>query len=200
MNKKTIIFDLGGVVLVDTPYTVLDKLNLNDFEYKELSKFFDNTNLLDIGKMSLEDKLNECNYSSDILEKYKEILLNYFKIRDLNENILEIIRKLKNNNYKVFILSDNNKEASDYYTNLDLFSNIDGFVFSYEYNTIKKDGDLFDIFIDKYKLDPNDCILIDDSKENIDVAKEHGINGILFDENENIEKLYNELKEDNILL
>lgn len=195
---KNIIFDLGSVILKDKPISILKKFNLNETEYNELSRFFDDWSNLDYGYQTLEDKLNQCNYSDEILNKYKKILLNYYEYRDINLELVELIKKLKQNNYNIFVLSDNNKQTYEYYLNNELFSNIDGWVLSCEYNTIKKDGKLFEIIIDKYNLNPKECYFIDDRKINIEIANKYGIKGFIFNEKDDINNLYEDMKNNGI--
>lgn len=178
---KNIIFDLGGVILKGKAKDILNKLDTTEEEYNELIKFFDNWNDMDITNMSIEEKFDSYNFSENTKSKYKDVLLKYYELRDLNTNLINLIKALKKNN-RVYILSDNNKAASLYYKKL--LNNLDGYVFSYEYKTIKKDGKLFDIFLDKYKLDPKDCYFVDDTEENILVANSRGINGILYKQND----------------
>ena len=178
---KNIIFDLNGVIVKGKARDVLNKLDLTEEEYNELIKFFDNWNDMDITDMNIEEKFASYNFSENTKSKYKDVLLKYYELRDLNTNLINLIKELKKNN-RVYILSDNNKAASLYYKKL--LNNLDGYVFSYEYKTIKKDGKLFDIFLDKYKLDPKDCYFVDDTEENILVANSKGINGILYKQND----------------
>ena len=178
---KNIIFDLGGVILKGKAKDILNKLDTTEEEYNELIKFFDNWNDMDITDMNIEEKFASYNFSENTKSKYKDVLLKYYELRDLNTNLINLIKELKKNN-RVYILSDNNKAASLYYKKL--LNNLDGYVFSYEYKTIKKDGKLFDIFLDKYKLDPKDCYFVDDTEENILVANSRGINGILYKQND----------------
>ena len=178
---KNIIFDLNGVILKGKAKDVLNKLDLTEEEYNELIKFFDNWNDMDITNMSIEEKFDSYNFSENTKSKYKDVLLKYYELRDLNTNLINLIKELKKNN-RVYILSDNNKAASLYYKKL--LNNLDGYVFSYEYKTIKKDGKLFDILLNKYNLDPKDCYFVDDTEENILVANSRGINGILYKQND----------------
>lgn len=83
-----------------------------------------------------------CNYSDNIKNIYKDKLINYYKYRKINKELIDMIDKLKINNYNVYILSDNNKEAIEYYKSNNLFDNVDGYVISYEYNKLKKDGEV----------------------------------------------------------
>ena len=189
---KNIIFDLNGVIVKGKARDVLNKLDLTEEEYNELIKFFDNWNDMDITDMNIEEKFASYNFSENTKSKYKDVLLKYYELRDLNTNLINLIKELKKNN-RVYILSDNNKAASLYYKKL--LNNLDGYVFSYEYKTIKKDGKLFDIFLDKYKLDPKDCYFIDDSIDNINVAISKGINAHQFINNEDLIKYF---KDNNI--
>ena len=190
---KNIIFDLGNVILKGKASTTLDKLNPTEEEYNELIKFYDNWYNLDIDKETIEEKFNSYNFNEELTNKYKDKLLKYYELRDLNIELLDLIKKLKKNN-KIYILSDNNKDASIYYKNL--FSGLDGYVFSYEYKSIKKEKELFDIFLNKYNLDPSTCYFIDDSIENIEVAKSKGINTHQYINNEDLFKYF---KDNNII-
>ena len=190
-----IIFDLGGVVLLGKAKDVLDKLNPTEEEYNELVKFFDNWNNLDIDKETIEEKFDSYNFNSNIVTKYKDKLLKYYELRDINNNLLNLIKELKKNNHIVYVLSDNNKDASNYYKMI--LKDIDGFVFSYEYKTVKKDKILFDIFLKKYNLDPSTCYFIDNTLENIEIANSYGMNGILYEEDDN--KVINYFKERGII-
>ena len=185
-----IIFDLGGVVLKGKAKDILEKLNPTEEEYNEMIGFFSDWNDMDITDMSIEEKFNKYNFSDNIKNKYKDKLLKYYELRDFNNTLINLIKELKKNN-KVYVLSDNNKDASLYYKNV--LKDIDDFVFSYEYKTRKKDGKLFDIFLDKYSLDPATCYFIDDTLENIEVANSKGINGILYEDDD--ERIINYFKE-----
>ncbi|MBR3661108.1 MAG: HAD-IA family hydrolase [Bacilli bacterium] len=192
-----IIFDLGGVILKDKSINVLSQLNLTDDEYQELSKFFDNFKPLDLGKMTLEEKFYNCNINKNIEEKYKDFLINYYKKREIDFELIKLIDKLKRLGHHIYILSDNNLEAINYYKKLDHFKDIDGFIASYEYGTLKRDGKLFQIFLDKYHLEAENCYFIDDRDINIKVAEEYGFKTFKYDFN--IDELKEDLRKNNIL-
>lgn len=191
-----IIFDLGGVILKGKAKDILNKLNPTEEEYNEMIGFFRNWNDMDTTNMSIEEKFNAYNFSDNIISKYKDKLIKYYELRDINMNLISLIKELKKNN-KVYVLSDNNKDASLYYKTIDGLDNLEGYVFSYKYGTIKNDGKLFDILLEKYNLDPKTCYFIDDTKKNIEVANSKGINGILYEGND--EEIINYFKERGLL-
>ena len=191
---KNALFDLGGVLLTEKPISILKKININLNDYNQIITFFKDWDKLDLGEQTLEEKFIECNFSEDIISKYKDILLKYYEIRDINTELIELIKRLKQNGYKVYILSDNNMESYIYYKNLELFSNIDGWTLSCEHNAVKEDGKLFEIIIDKFNLIPEESYFIDDKQLNIDLANKYSMKGYKFDEKEDIENLYNDMR------
>ena len=183
---KNIVFDLGSVILKGVPKDFLLDKNIDSNMILKLNNYFDKISICDYGKESLEDVFNSCCFDEDIINNYKDYLVNYFKYRDINMDLVKLINILKNNNYKIFILSDNNKEAYNYYKELEILKNIDGWTISCFYNCLKKDEKLFDIFLNKYNLDSRECYFIDDNSINIDIAAKKGFNTFLFNENNDI--------------
>ena len=196
---KTIVFDLNGVIFKDKSVSVLNKLELNKDEYKELSKFFDNFKLLDLGLMTLEEKLEKSNIKDYLKNKYKDFLLHYYIEKEVDIDLINLINELKSRGYYVYILSDNNHEAINYYKTQECFKNIDGFVASCDYNTLKRDGKLFEIFLDKYNLNPKDCYFIDDLDYNIEIAKKYGFKTFKYNKASTVGDLINDMKKYDIL-
>lgn len=195
---KNIVVDLGGVILRGYPRSILSKMSLENNEYNELIKFFKDWNDLDLGIESLNDKITNCNFSKQIYYKYHDILLRYYELRDINIEIIQVLKQLKEHNYRIYILSDNNLDAALYYQSHPLLSMVDGWCFSCHFQATKKEGSLFKIFLDKFKLEASDCYLIDDSEVNIKNALKYGIIGDVFDNH--IQKLYHNMMKRGIIL
>ena len=81
-----------------------------------------------------------------------------------------------------------------------LFSNINGFVISCDYHVTKSSGELFDILLKEYSLNPSECYFIDDSIINIDIAKKIGFKTYKYKFEDNIEDLVNDMKENGIVI
>ena len=135
---KNIVFDLGGVILKRNPISILDKFDVSREDYEELSRFFADGKRLDLGEQTLEEKFDECNFPDDIVYKYRDILVKYYEYRDINMVLIDLIKKLKDNNYKVYVLSDNNLGTAKFCSNNHpLFVGIDGWVISCDYHELK---------------------------------------------------------------
>lgn len=190
---KNIIFDMGGVILKDKPISVLNNIEIDNDVYNELKVFFDNWDDLDLGEKTLLEKYNEFNFSTDL---YKDRLVNYFLYRDFNLDLINLLSELKSKKYNIYVLSDNNFDAYDFYKNNELFKDVDGWIMSCDYHTLKKDGILFDILLDKYNLEPFECYFIDDKIINVNEAKKHNIKGFVF--NNDINLLYEDIRSNGI--
>ena len=75
----------------------------------EVGKIIDKTKVQAVVEIGVEKYVN---YQID--EDTKEKLINYYKYRPLNNDILNIMKSLKDNNYKIYILSDNNIDTYNY--------------------------------------------------------------------------------------
>lgn len=93
----------------------------------------------------------------------------------------ELIDCLKNNGYKVYILSN---FPEDTYVNgqdvLDFINKVDGQIISYMHKVIKPSEEIYKLLLETYNLNAEECVFIDDKKENVEGAKALGIKGFVF--------------------
>lgn len=169
---KNIIFDLGGVILQNSPITIMDHLKIDSLHYNLIYKhFFSNLSILDKGYISLEEYLSKCNLPIMLKNKYKQILFHYYKYRKYNDDIIEIINILKENKYKIYILSNNNKETYNFLIHQDIFKNIDGWIISCNYHICKPEKEIYNILLEKHHLKNSECFFIDDNKKILKLQK-----------------------------
>jgi putative hydrolase of the HAD superfamily len=119
------------------------------------------------------------------VDKYFEIFIDQIKPN------IELLKKLESfKDYQIFIVSDNLVNLSKGLGKVlgNTFEKYPKF-YSFEFGLTKTKG-LLKIVLDKLKANPSECLFIDDSPKNIQVAKDLGINGLLF---ENNQKLFAEL-------
>lgn len=181
---KNIIFDLGNV-LIKTDYEKI----LEDFSKNEEEKEFIINNILDspelnkcglinTGYITIEDTIKLINDRTNY--KYEKLvenfLLNYIKYKTWNGDILDIIKKLKNNDYKVYLLSNISEYVFKEFKN-ELEHLLDGIVVSYEIHMIKPYNGIYEYIINKYNLKPEESLFIDDTEKNIETANKLGIKG-----------------------
>lgn len=187
---ENIIFDLGGVMIDlqrEKAVEALQKLGVENAdrllgEYEQKGIFYK----LETGEITsseLYDALiplctpgTNCN---DICNAFEEFL------RDLPVERLEMLEKLKEKGYKLYVLSNTNpimfndwiakafqqqgKTINDYFN---------GVVLSFQEGVCKPDHEIFQRIISRYNLEPEQTIFLDDSQANVDSAKKAGINAV----------------------
>ena len=170
---KVIAFDLVGV-LVNERDIVLS----NDEE--KLERLF-GPNLSD----------------DDYLKKAKEIVCNEENIVNITKTLInklykvkekEIFKKIKKINSKVKIVVATN-HVSFIRNFIDTYfdtSYLDGLIISAEINKIKPNLDFYEFILDKYKINANELLFLDDNIENVNRAKKLGIQTIKVEKNNNL--------------
>ena len=181
---KTIIFDIGGVLIgYDWTKYLMKEFN-NDVVLVEKIKenVFGNHKWdeVDRGVLSNEELVHS--FTKDAPEIKDEILHfwntagNALWQYDFSK---DWITELKNQGYQVLYLSNWSSHLRELAAKqLDFLPMLDGGVFSYEVKLIKPDHAIYKAIIDKYNLNPSECIFLDDSERNIIGASECGLNAV----------------------
>lgn len=107
-----------------------------------------------------------------------------------------VVYDLKKKGHKLYLLSNISIGFAESYHNVpwirSLFSEFDGLVFSGPIGIAKPDQKIYEYVLHKFNLTAEDCIFIDDNKENVEGAEKVGIHGYFFDGD--IEKLRKHLE------
>jgi putative hydrolase of the HAD superfamily len=83
--------------------------------------------------------------------------------------------------YKLYILSNFSKDSyATYIPKRDLFKEFDGMLFSFQVGYIKPENEIYELLLKRYALVPQECVFIDDMKENVTAAQELGLKGIVY--------------------
>lgn len=91
------------------------------------------------------------------------------------------ILDLRERGYRVYCLSNMSykaiRECSDAMRFIPM---LDGAILSCEVKLIKPDSEIYKFLLDKYSLNPDECIYVDDLEANVRTADELGMHGIVF--------------------
>ena len=204
MNKiralRTIVFDFGGV-LIDWNPTYLYK-RIFDSE-AEMHHFLENIcmpdwNILQDAGRPLADATRML--QAEHPEYHEEIALFYGRWEEMLGGTIEanvkLIKPLKEK-YNVYGLTNWSAEtipiAKERY---DFFNDLDGIVVSGEEKLIKPDPALYQVLLDRFGLNAEESLFIDDNAANIETARQMGFHTMHFTGEESLEGW---LKEKDIL-
>lgn len=101
--------------------------------------------------------------------------------------MLDLVKKLKQASIRVAILSDQTKWLDEFAKKHGFFQLFERIFNSYYLGMCKRDLALFDYVVAEMGVKPEEALLIDDNQENIERAKQRGLQGILFQTRESFE-------------
>lgn len=193
---KNIIFDLGNVLFEYNPMKFIEKYVKIENRESFFNVVFNSKEWKDLDRGVLEYEEAVEIFSKKLPEEREKIeKLFGDDIADVIfpiEKNIEFVKEIKKRGYKLYILSNFHKKAFRRIERLyNLDSIFDGKIVSFEVNLLKPEKEIYEVLLGKYSLNPDETIFIDDTFENIVVAKKIGIKGIElkdFNELENILK------------
>ena len=114
----------------------------------------------------------------------KEIALYDTRYHDMVGDALpgmtELLKELKDCGCGLYGLTNWSYKVYAVLERVPIFRLLDGKVISSEEHLIKPDLRIYQCLIDRYQLNPSDCIFVDDKQTNVDAAKAVGMKGLLF--------------------
>lgn len=184
MENKIYVFDLGNVIVVPMNTKLLyDKLECQ-VSYEEFLDFFKNDrSVIDAHAGLISDdehisKLLEFSGSKKDIEEYKKIFCGPIR-NSLYEDTVQIIDNLKKKGYKVCLLSNLRKIDFEWFKTIYDISKFDELFLSYEMHINKPNLEIYNKMINKLGVLPKQIYFFDDSKTNVEAAKECGIQAFL---------------------
>jgi len=107
---------------------------------------------------------------------------HFVRTRKLIKNGVKFVKECKKQGHKCYILSNWNTESFKYMCTQkkykEFFGLFDGILISGEHNCLKPHPSIYTQLIRHFKLNPSECVFIDDQKENIVASKQMGIHAI----------------------
>lgn len=197
---KTVIFDIGNV-LTDFSWEEFYKEKGYSPEIRErLGKATVKTpdwSELDRGVMTEEEIIRRfVEHDPEIEKEIRESLVSFKGIVGRKEYAIPWIKELKAKGLQVLVLSNfpdrASKECAD---TLDFLEYVDGGILSYQDKVIKPEPAIYALLIQRYNLNPDECVFIDDSQRNIDAAKKWGIHTIHWEKGIPQSQIHKQLEE-----
>ena len=191
MEKTTIITDLGGVVLEKGFSKLWDYiakhhgLSFEDVDAvfkKQYAPFFS-------GQMSVSEFWKGFETELGLSEGESFWQNKLFEFFVPQKGVLELYDSLRSEGHTIGLLSD---EVSDIWKELDrrhsLSPHFDFIVISSEVGMHKPDPEIYKLALTKSPTTPSRNVFIDDREENLAPAKELGMQAILFQDTNTLEK------------
>ena len=183
MKYKNIVFDFGNVLaMFDTERLVRTYYQEeSDFEIVKDKLFYD-WDLLDSGRIDYEDYMDnvENMLPKHLIPAFRQIRNEWYMHLDPIRGTWKLIHDLKENGYKLYILSNAPTFFAKHASYYNIVNKFDGIVFSGPIKLAKPESEIYQYLFDKFDLIPEECLFLDDKEININASKELGMDGIVF--------------------
>lgn len=105
----------------------------------------------------------------------------FAKIQHLNPMAYSFIKKIKKNGFRIYVLSNWDKESFDIIKTkyADFFKLFNGITISADIGYNKPANEAYYSFFEQHNLNPAECLFIDDQQVNVDGAISCGMNGFV---------------------
>ncbi|MBF1111854.1 MAG: HAD family phosphatase [Streptococcus sp.] len=177
-----IILDMGNVLLEWNKDKILQGVSDTKKDYLILDKVIFQSGLwerLDLGTMTREELVLEVvsMIGSTYQKKVEEVIWNWPSYIDIFTEVFPVLSELKKKGHRIFVLSNTSKVFYDLLEEQlsPLKELLGGFVLSCDIKAIKPDLTMFKEILDKYQLDPANCVFLDDIEDNTSAAEKLGI-------------------------
>lgn len=185
MKIDTIIFDLGNVLVSWNPANLYRKLFTDE---QELSFFLQN--ICSMEWHTLQDGgRSPAAGTEDLIKQFPQqeeaIRAFYTRWKEMFDGPIEgsvqILKELKEKGYPVYALSNWNRELYEQTVeDFPFLEWFDGKIISSEEGMKKPDENIYQLLFERYHINPQTAVFIDDNKANIETAKRLGLHSILF--------------------
>lgn len=186
MISKTILFDIGNVIINFDHRIAINKIaKFTDKSPDDIYRLiFESKIMQDFEK----GKLSSC----DFFEKFKRIIsitnLKYHEFLPIwneifseNREVIDIVYTLKENNYKIIIISNVDLLHLDYaVSNFEILKKVDKIIASCEVGYRKPQPEIYQLAVDYAQEKPQNLPYIDDLLELVQGGKEFGLYAIQF--------------------
>ncbi len=182
---KNIVFDIGNVLAGFVWEDFYKSFGFSEEVFDKLAAATVKNRLwyeIDQGNMSTEEIIRGFKeYDPSIEMEIDRVFTDVSGILELYDYAVPWVEELKGRGYSVYILSNiGEKVICDCKNRLPFLDLVDGAVLSYQVKTQKPEAKIYQLFLERFALDPGECIFIDDLERNIAAAVDLGMDGIWF--------------------
>lgn len=187
-NKRisTVVFDMGQVLIHWNAPQILANYELPEGQYRlVLQELFQSVEWvrLDHGTIAGEEAVElVCQRLPQELHWIVREIVTGWWHRPLvpMEGMAELVREVKSKGYGIYLLSNASLDLRRYFGRIPGSECFDGLMVSAEEKKIKPNPDIFHTLYERFGLNPEESVFIDDSPANVESSICTGMSGILF--------------------
>lgn len=184
---KHLIFDMGNVLMRYDPEVPLREFVKTE-EARNLIRreLFQGPEWIEADRGMISEEAMYESVAKRIPEKYHEELKKcVYEWEICMEPLADSVKLCEDARkwgYQTYVLSNAAQSFYDYFPRFSALDEFDGVVVSSDVHLIKPDVRIYEHFLEKYHLNPEECLFLDDREDNVEGARKAGMHARLFTE------------------
>ena len=183
---RNIVFDMGNVLIRFDPDLFMDREGITDAGERRMIR---NDLFLSVEWAQMDSGiLTEKTAEPMILKHFPEnmhavvshLLYSWAIPRAEINGMEELVRGLKQAGYSIYLLSNASVSQHRYWPLVPVSRYFDGEMISCDVKVVKPMWEIYHLFTERFELDPEECLFIDDAPNNVAAAIACGWQGIVF--------------------
>ena len=183
---RNIVFDMGKVLIDFNPDSFMDHAGITDPADRKIvrQELFSSIEWaqMDMG-IATEDSIEPAVLSrvpEHLRERTRHLLHNWYISRRMIPGMEDMVRRLKEAGYGIYLLSNASVNQPVYWNQLPVSRYFDGVMISAFVKTVKPCPEIYRLFTGKFGLKEEECLFVDDAPINVAGAVACGWQGIVF--------------------
>lgn len=188
MSIKNIVFDMGNVLIEDNmPGFAAQYLPSKSDQKIILKELFYGPEWMEWNLGTMDIPAAAAGVEKRLPIRLRSVCARLMEDWGMNnpriDGIEPLIRRLKENGYGIYLLSNTADTYYQYRHRLPAIEIFDGEFISADYHLLKPERSIYHKFTETFGLVPEENFFIDDRTENIEGAKDAGWSGFVFQKN-----------------
>lgn len=182
---NNIVFDMGGVLINYDPEHFVQREDLPESDRALLlAAVFRSPEwpMLDRGTMDEEDMLPLAlaRLPERLHAVARRLVLHWEEPVEPIPGMADLVADCKAAGKRVYLLSNASRRQREYWPRIPGHACFDGRVVSAFEGLVKPDPAIYRVLLERFALDPADCLFIDDMQKNVDGARAVGMQAVRF--------------------
>ena len=200
---RNIVFDMGNVMIYFNKNIFLDRAGVTGEDRTQLERIvFDSLEWARLDRGSLHEDEAEALMCERLPERLHGYVHDF--VYDWDKPLLPVrgmaplVRELKAKGYGIYLLSNAASRQHVYWPDIPGSECFDGTLISADERLTKPEKEIYEFFLERFGLCPDECVFIDDNTMNAEGAFRCGMHPIVF--HDDVDELRARLREEGVEL
>ena len=182
---RNVVFDMGGVLIAWDPARIVARLGLSGEDAQLLLReVFQSVEWVSLDRGSLSEQAALERFYARLPRRLHEAAVRcVFWWKDELwpvPGMAELIQELDGLGYGIYLLSNATSALNGYFRRIPGSEHFRGMLVSADWKLLKPQHEIYETFLSEQKLDPAECLFLDDYPPNIEGAGRCGMQGLVF--------------------